>query len=50
MRVLCDQWPGVEEIFLDKCRESLELMLEAKADTDRHEIETISKLVHLFIR
>uniref|UniRef100_A0A914RTX6 Clathrin/coatomer adaptor adaptin-like N-terminal domain-containing protein n=1 Tax=Parascaris equorum TaxID=6256 RepID=A0A914RTX6_PAREQ len=49
VKVLCDQWPGVEEIFLDKCRESLELMLEAKADTDRHEVETISKLDHLFI-
>uniref|UniRef100_A0A0M3I5H8 Coatomer subunit beta n=1 Tax=Ascaris lumbricoides TaxID=6252 RepID=A0A0M3I5H8_ASCLU len=47
VRVLCDQWPGVEEIFLDKCRESLELMLEAKADTDRHEIETISKPAHV---
>ncbi|VDK43527.1 unnamed protein product [Anisakis simplex] len=43
VKILCDQWPGSEQIFLKKCRESLELMLEAKADTDRHETESVTK-------
>ncbi|VDM38603.1 unnamed protein product [Toxocara canis] len=43
VKLLCDQWPGAEEVFLNKCRESLELMLEAKADADRHETESTTK-------
>ena len=39
VRLLADQWPQAAEIFHSKCRDSLELMLDAKADDDRHEGE-----------
>lgn len=45
VKVLSERWPGAEEIFLGKCRESLELMLEAKAETDRHENESTTRSV-----
>ncbi|KAI1727742.1 coatomer beta subunit appendage platform domain-containing protein [Ditylenchus destructor] len=37
LRLIIDQWPGATEIFLNECRASLELMLVAKGDVDRHE-------------
>uniref|UniRef100_A0A915DJP9 Coatomer subunit beta n=1 Tax=Ditylenchus dipsaci TaxID=166011 RepID=A0A915DJP9_9BILA len=37
LRLITDQWPGATEIFLNECRASLELMLIAKGDVDRHE-------------
>ena len=43
VKILCEQWPDAEAIFLGKCRESLELMLEAKGDADRHESETAKR-------
>uniref|UniRef100_A0A0N5A7T3 Coatomer subunit beta n=1 Tax=Syphacia muris TaxID=451379 RepID=A0A0N5A7T3_9BILA len=45
VKILCEKWPGAEPIFLGKCRESLELMLEAKGDTDRHESESTKRSV-----
>jgi len=37
LRLIIDQWPDATEVFLNECRASLELMLVAKGDVDRHE-------------
>lgn len=37
LQLIVNQWPGAFEIFLKNCRASLELMLMAKGDVDRHE-------------
>jgi hypothetical protein len=37
--LIVDQWPGAVAGFLEDCRLSLEQMLKAKGDIDRHEIE-----------
>lgn len=40
VRLIADQWPEAMEVFLNECRSSLEQMLLAKGDVDRHEQET----------
>ncbi|KAI6172152.1 Coatomer subunit beta [Aphelenchoides besseyi] len=42
IRLIADQWPEANDIFLKQCRSSLELMLSVKGDADRHE-ETHTK-------
>lgn len=37
IRLIDDQWSEADDIFLNQCRASLELMLSAKGDTYRHE-------------
>ncbi|KAH7727282.1 coatomer subunit beta-2 [Aphelenchoides avenae] len=37
IRLIVDQWPEASDVFLTECRSSLELMLSAKGDADRHE-------------
>jgi len=37
LRLIVDQWPDAASIYLNECRSSLELMLAAKGDLDRHE-------------
>uniref|UniRef100_A0A0N4ZJY2 Coatomer subunit beta n=1 Tax=Parastrongyloides trichosuri TaxID=131310 RepID=A0A0N4ZJY2_PARTI len=37
IKIINDRWPDAFKIYLGCCRESLELMLEAKGDVDRHE-------------
>uniref|UniRef100_A0A183BWD3 Coatomer subunit beta n=1 Tax=Globodera pallida TaxID=36090 RepID=A0A183BWD3_GLOPA len=40
MRLIVEQWPDAVHVFLNECRSSLERMLMAKGDVDRHERET----------
>ena len=42
VKLIVDQWPEAVASFLDDCRSSLEQMLQAKGDMDRHETETKS--------
>uniref|UniRef100_A0A0K0FY78 Coatomer subunit beta n=1 Tax=Strongyloides venezuelensis TaxID=75913 RepID=A0A0K0FY78_STRVS len=37
IKIINDRWPEAFKIYLGCCRESLELMLQAKGDVDRHE-------------
>jgi len=37
INLIVDKWPEAEDIFLNRCRISLDLMLQAKGDVDRHE-------------
>lgn len=37
LQLIVNRWPGASNIFLNDCRSSLELMLIAKGDVDRHE-------------
>ncbi|CAD5210309.1 unnamed protein product [Bursaphelenchus okinawaensis] len=37
VRIISDKWPRAEEILLEECRTSLDLMLKVKGDSDRHE-------------
>lgn len=37
IKCICDRWPKAEQIFLEDCRQSLDLMLAVKGDSDRHE-------------
>lgn len=47
VKVLCEKWPGAENVFLEKCRNSLELMLESKAENERFESESANRLIFL---
>uniref|UniRef100_A0AC34FFK2 Coatomer subunit beta n=1 Tax=Panagrolaimus sp. ES5 TaxID=591445 RepID=A0AC34FFK2_9BILA len=38
IRLIVENWPEATEVFLNQCRISLDLMLEAKGDSDRHEV------------
>ncbi|KAL3116189.1 hypothetical protein niasHT_002313 [Heterodera trifolii] len=40
VRLIVDQWPEAVDVFLRECRASLESMLKAKGDVDRHERDT----------
>ncbi|VDN59108.1 unnamed protein product [Dracunculus medinensis] len=40
VKILCEKWPEAEDIFLHKCRESLELMLEFKGESEKHNNDT----------
>lgn len=50
--IITNQWPGASDIFLNDCRDSLELMLIAKGDVDRHEDRKVkkSKIVQVKIK
>uniref|UniRef100_A0A7E4V9Z9 Coatomer subunit beta n=1 Tax=Panagrellus redivivus TaxID=6233 RepID=A0A7E4V9Z9_PANRE len=43
IRLIVDNWPGATDVFLNECRVSLDLMLDAKGDVDRHEDVVKSK-------
>lgn len=43
IKILCEKWPDAEVVFLRKCRDSLELMLESKSENERFESETASR-------
>lgn len=38
IRLIVEEWPEATDVFLNACRVSLDLMLEAKGDVDRHEV------------
>ena len=41
--LIVDRWPGATDVLLKECRASLELMLVAKGDVDRHEESRVPK-------
>lgn len=47
IKILCEKWPDTEIVFLRKCRDSLELMLESKSENERLESETASRCLLL---
>uniref|UniRef100_A0AAF5PWQ8 Coatomer subunit beta n=1 Tax=Wuchereria bancrofti TaxID=6293 RepID=A0AAF5PWQ8_WUCBA len=47
VKVLCEKWPDAEAVFLRKCRDSLELMLESKSKNERFESETANRTVQV---
>lgn len=47
VKVLCEKWLGAETVFLKKCRESLELMLDSKADENHFENEAAERFFEL---
>lgn len=47
IKILCGKWPEAEAVFLQKCRDSLELMLESKSENERFENETANRCVAL---
>uniref|UniRef100_A0A158Q8U3 Coatomer subunit beta n=1 Tax=Elaeophora elaphi TaxID=1147741 RepID=A0A158Q8U3_9BILA len=47
IKILCEKWPDAEAVFLQKCRDSLELMLESKSENERFENETASRTVQV---
>uniref|UniRef100_A0A8R1TIP8 Coatomer subunit beta n=1 Tax=Onchocerca volvulus TaxID=6282 RepID=A0A8R1TIP8_ONCVO len=47
IKILCGKWPEAEAVFLQKCRDSLELMLESKSENERFENETANRAVEV---
>ncbi|MCP9262154.1 Coatomer subunit beta [Dirofilaria immitis] len=45
IKILCEKWP--ETVFLQKCRDSLELMLESKSENERFENEAANRIVQV---
>lgn len=50
IKILCEKWPDAEAVFLRKCRNSLELMLESKSENKRFESETASRYILLVMK
>ncbi|VDN05974.1 unnamed protein product [Thelazia callipaeda] len=47
IKILCENCPHAETIFLQKCRDSLVLMLESKAENERFETESLNRTVQV---